>query len=812
LLLTTIYNNASLIVHSFQPHRTPTRITTATALNGKLWNKLEIEEDSLDDPPAWYLMNCIVGSELDLLDTAQHATENMSSEQVDKITVPVERHLRSHGKRNVVDVKVRYPGYVFVKMRLTVETYEALQQLELCRSWMSGTINKKGYKKLPPAPFPLSTEEASKFKGLEDDMEEMWKKFGNDYTGKGDFGEDLEGQYKGYKVGDMVKILEGTFQGEDGVVKRLKDGKLFIRMYTYGSVLDHWHKPKEVRKMTDEEAMIGLTGPDGPIGQDDFDVSIGKKPKDFLDGNSRGGGRSLRSNLMSNVRGAGAGAGVGAGYGSSRNRRQDRMSRGQTGRSLDAFGRTKQEAKDEESNWKKFRESQRSRQQEEQKKNRQGGESSWGMKEASSWDGKERDYDPIKDSDTYIDEDFLLRQREIPESPQAKKEDDFFDDLMAELANDLDSGSASTSSTKQTPPTPVPSASAADTNSGDEDDFFNSLMSDLSESMNENENSQEKKTNTNRGGSNDNVVKAPSTFSNDDFFANLEAELSDSLEGSATTINSGSSSNLFDNIYTPSPPPSTTSTPNKDDSVDDFFATLESDLKSNKKDSNSDNDFFATLENELTDLLTEDPPPTKGTSSFMNEIESEINERKDEESDDDFFSNLEDELSDLLDNSATTGVDMNENETKDTQSSNEQNNVSASTTTNNKSTSLQQSRNIVEEEASLVRENDNVEEEDDFFSNLENELNDLLMDNTSPAENLATTKNDNMREIGVKTTQSTDKQNYNDSSPVQSIEEKSSQNLSKMTVNTLKEILREKGLKVSGKKSELIERLQQASG
>ena len=66
-----------------------------------------------------------------------------AADLVEKIVVPTERHLRSHGdKKKVVDVKVRYPGYVFCKIRLTEDVYEKLQELELTRSWM-GTINRK---------------------------------------------------------------------------------------------------------------------------------------------------------------------------------------------------------------------------------------------------------------------------------------------------------------------------------------------------------------------------------------------------------------------------------------------------------------------------------------------------------------------------------------------------------------------------------------------------------------------------------------------------------------------------------------------
>ena len=42
----------------------------------------------------------------------------------------------------------------------------SILELDLCRSWM-GTVNQKGYKKLPPAPVALNELEIENF-GLED--------------------------------------------------------------------------------------------------------------------------------------------------------------------------------------------------------------------------------------------------------------------------------------------------------------------------------------------------------------------------------------------------------------------------------------------------------------------------------------------------------------------------------------------------------------------------------------------------------------------------------------------------------------------
>lgn len=215
-----------------------------------------------------------------------------------------------------------------------------------------GTVNRRGHKKLPPAPIPLNEEEVKKFKGLEEETEKFEDVYGDDYSGRTDTGEDLMEQYAGYDVGQMVKVLRGNFEGEDGTVRRLKDGQLMVRMFTYGQVFDEWFNPDAIRKMTDLEVMRGMSGPTVPVSQDQFDVSIGKKDPSELEGFGDGMGApsALRSGLMQS-------AGVAPG----RNRREDRIARGDTG-SRDMLGRSAEDIKQEEANWLAYREEQRANQ------------------------------------------------------------------------------------------------------------------------------------------------------------------------------------------------------------------------------------------------------------------------------------------------------------------------------------------------------------------------------------------------------------------------------------------------------------------
>lgn len=110
-------NAPTLGVANYSPRNQRTRLFK------NLWERMEIEAD---DEPMWYLINCVAGLELDLLKQCKVVTEDM--DDVVKLVVPMQRSTRSHGaNRMVTDVKVKYQGYVFGKLRLTEQTYLAIQ-------------------------------------------------------------------------------------------------------------------------------------------------------------------------------------------------------------------------------------------------------------------------------------------------------------------------------------------------------------------------------------------------------------------------------------------------------------------------------------------------------------------------------------------------------------------------------------------------------------------------------------------------------------------------------------------------------------
>lgn len=612
----------------------PSRTPSATQLfENKLWNRLKIEED----PEAfWYLLNCVATNELDLLYQCRTVCADMPD--AIKFVVPLEQKTRSHGaKKMVTETKVKYAGYVFAKLRLCPEVYEAIQSLDLCRSWM-GTVNHKGYRKLPPVPVALNELEIENF-GLEEMEEtELDDQQDDDLLVNEDgvildsdedddddddmFQDpmyknvDMEAikQYKGLRVDDMVKVItKNKFYNEDGIVRRLKDGFIFVRFYTYGTLFEEWLDPGDVRKLTAEEIQRGLGGPSEPITQRDIDRRDNSYSRDFSE--RRPG--DLRQNLTGSIQGGRFGGGQ------QRNRRQDRAA--------DRFRSSNDyQTRREEKNWNWYKDEQKRKRgsdykdgdwrigagskQVGQRKWAQGDvDSQWGRTKSQRQERRERQRSPqhqadLRDTMAAIDgkddwSSFVTSSKEPTE--KASEADDFFASLMTDLDKDLGGSKSSTG--------------ASGSSSQSEDDFFASLLTEIADS----------------GDSTDKPTASQSD--NEAFFASLEAELSPSTTGKEAAA-SPDRSHPPDQLQADLDSPPTKSKLTGESESDDFFDQLERELASNDfglaeensspgTPESSADDFFDQLQADLanesfaldnaTPSKTKSPKPSSSSGGSM---------------------------------------------------------------------------------------------------------------------------------------------------------------------------------------------------
>jgi hypothetical protein len=547
------------------------------------------------------------------------------------------------------------------------------KELDLCRSWM-GTVNHGvGVRKLPPVPICLNDVEIEDF-GLEaepyteeeeeeeeaaeqliildsESQEQKDNAKQQKYNAKVDHLEEVvQKYYSGLRVDDMIKVTAtGNFYGEDGIVKRLKEGKIMIRFFTYGSTFDHWLEPGDVRKLSDEELLKGLGGAGQPITQRDID---GPRPGERIQYGEGPYGEARpndsRRNLVSALGGGGGG----------RDRRQDRTA--------DRFNQDRDNAR-ERDNWNAYKDQQREK---------QGGgysdgdvtmrgndkarnsdfaqgdvDSQWGRPTSQRQQRRDNKDRPLNNPtanrpsqnavDGGSDWSAFVSPASAPANKGSKDDtDDFFASLMTDLNKDMDSSNKSSPRGRST-------SSGGASSKSDEDDFFASLMSEISDEPKEVK--EEKKSS--------NGPLSPS--SEDDFFSSLETELEISLSAEPVSSTSTSEDDFLppveNNIRGSKPPSRAPKPPSRaprkaaalSQDEGDFFASLEAELGSvsdgkpeTRGASRDQDDFFAGLEAELSKELA--APTTKSTGSSENEVPANGVQKADGG---DFFDMLEADVS-----------------------------------------------------------------------------------------------------------------------------------------------------------------------
>jgi transcription antitermination factor NusG len=565
-----------------------------------------------------------------------------------RFVAPTVRNVRSHGANRMVnDVKVKYPGYVFAKLRLCKPVYETIQGLDLCRSWM-GTVNHRGYKKLPPAPLALNEDEIAKF-GLEDDNVDSGAPDGP-VEAEGDDGVILDSPemdeldrahaidpkeikvYRGLKVEDMVKVTASNkFHNEDGVVRRLKGGKILVRFYTYGSMYEEWLAPGDVRKMSSVEILRGLAGPSQPITQRDLEGQGGGAATPLS--SSAVGPR--RTQLQRSNDGLFQQA-FGSSPSSQRNRKQDRTAN-RFRNDRDAFD----ERSRNDRNWNWYQEQQQQR----PKRSISGSDvrssqmDATGLETDGGYYGRDplRDVDgqwgrtgkPLRDSrelpknrfgnrraqsaingqddwSSYVSSSTGSAAGSLASSSRSAAEsgggrggegtlDDFFDSLMDNLSKDLGSSSRSEGDralpsarwdTAQKPTVVQRKRNDKSDNSND-DDFFASFLSDLASSSGEaaakkklqpREPSRVRTTRSTLGDIDDPVESSEDDDVFSAFLSDLDRGSASSRTSSSTIIEVGEASSL--SLAADNARDGSATNGGYDNDADGFFTSLEAELRS----------------------------------------------------------------------------------------------------------------------------------------------------------------------------------------------------------------------------------------
>ena len=146
----------------------------------------------------WYVVHTYSGYENKVASTLMTTVENRGlSDMIQDVKVPTEivAEIKDDGSTKEVERKL-FPGYVFVKMIYTDETWYVVRNIRGCTGFV-GPSSK---------PVPLTEAEVYRM-GVETRVVEV-----------------------SYKVGDQVRIIDGPLEDFVGIVDELDVDKNYVRV------------------------------------------------------------------------------------------------------------------------------------------------------------------------------------------------------------------------------------------------------------------------------------------------------------------------------------------------------------------------------------------------------------------------------------------------------------------------------------------------------------------------------------------------------------------------------------------------------
>lgn len=154
----------------------------------------------------WYVLRAISGQEKKVKQYLEAEIQRLKlQDAVAEIFIPTEKVYEIRNGKKKTREKSFLPGYLLIEADLQGEVVQAIKDVP-------GVIGFLGSEK-GQTPVPLRKSEINKILGKAEELNEM--------------GESLENPYH---VGEMVKVMDGPFNGFSGVVEEVMEDKKKLKV------------------------------------------------------------------------------------------------------------------------------------------------------------------------------------------------------------------------------------------------------------------------------------------------------------------------------------------------------------------------------------------------------------------------------------------------------------------------------------------------------------------------------------------------------------------------------------------------------
>lgn len=149
----------------------------------------------------WYVIRAVSGQENKVKSYIETEINRFGySDYVEEVLVPTEKVPQVRNGKKINKERVFFPGYVMVKANLAGEVVHIIKSI-------SGVIGFLGETK-GGDPIPMRKSEVNRMLGVVDELSEK-----------------IENVLIPYEVGETIKVIDGPFNGFNGVVEKINEEK-----------------------------------------------------------------------------------------------------------------------------------------------------------------------------------------------------------------------------------------------------------------------------------------------------------------------------------------------------------------------------------------------------------------------------------------------------------------------------------------------------------------------------------------------------------------------------------------------------------
>lgn len=154
----------------------------------------------------WYVIRAISGKEKKVKETIESEVKHLKlTSYVSQVLIPMEKFYQIRDGKKVSKERNYFPGYVLMEADLTGEIAHMLKQLPNVIGFLGA---EKG-----GDPVPLRISEVNRILGKVDELAET-----------------EEAIHNPYHVGESVKVIDGPFNGFNGVIEEINEEKKKLKV------------------------------------------------------------------------------------------------------------------------------------------------------------------------------------------------------------------------------------------------------------------------------------------------------------------------------------------------------------------------------------------------------------------------------------------------------------------------------------------------------------------------------------------------------------------------------------------------------